>query len=258
VTPRITRGSAGRYPRVATLLPAAGASMLAPPSCDGLPVEEAMLLVEILAVVLLADLVSGVVHWWEDSYAKLDGGPLKQVAIDNLRHHARPREFLTKGYWASSWDLWLLGALAVAASAALGLFSWHVVLFAVVVANANQVHKWTHRTREENGPVIGTLQRLHLLQTARHHSRHHQGSRDTHYCVLTNFLNPLLEEVQLWRRLERAVGKLTGATRRDEPAELAKLGLLPARANATRPSFAIRVPVVMPRLMPLRAAASAA
>lgn len=216
-----------------------------------------MLLVEILAVVLLADLVSGVVHWWEDSYAKLDGGPFKQVAIDNLRHHARPREFLAKGYWASSWDLWLLGAIAVAASAALGVFSWHVALFAVLVANANQVHKWTHRTRHENGAVIGTLQRMLLLQTARHHSRHHQGTRDTHYCVLTNFLNPLLEEVQLWRRLERAIAKLTGAQRRDEAAELAKLGLLPARAAAMRPTFAIRVPVVMPRLMPRPAAPAA-
>mgnify|MGYP001162881743 CR=1 FL=1 len=207
-----------------------------------------MLLVEILAVVAAADLISGVVHWWEDRYAKLDGGPLQQVAVDNLRHHARPREFLAKGYWASSWDLWLLGALAVGASALLGAFSWHVLLFALLVANANQVHKWAHRTREENGWLVGTLQRLHLLQTARHHSRHHQGSRDSHYCVLTNFLNPLLEEIQLWRRLERLAARLFGAACRDEAAELARLGLPPARAAARTPSFAIRQLVAMPRL----------
>lgn len=204
-----------------------------------------MLLVEILAVVLAADFISGVVHWWEDRYARLNGGPLQQVAIDNLRHHARPREFLAKGYWASSWDLWLLGAAAVGAAAVVGLLSWHVVLFAVLVANANQVHKWAHRTREENGRLVGTLQRLHLLQTARHHGRHHQGSRDSHYCVLTNFLNPLLEEVQFWRRIERLVERATGATCRDEAAELARLGLLPAAVK--RPSFAIRLPVVVPR-----------
>jgi ubiquitin-conjugating enzyme E2 variant len=212
-----------------------------------------MLLVEILAVVLAADFISGVVHWWEDRYARLNGGPLQQVAIDNLRHHARPREFLAKGYWASSWDLWLLGAAALGAAALLGVLSWHVPLFAVLVANANQVHKWAHRTREENGPLIGTLQRLHLLQTARHHGRHHQGSRDSHYCVLTNFLNPLLEEVQFWRRLERLAAHLVGVTCRDEDAELARLGLLPARAAAARPSFAIRLPVVVPRWVSARA-----
>jgi ubiquitin-conjugating enzyme E2 variant len=214
-----------------------------------------MLLVEILAVVLVADFISGVVHWWEDRYARLSGGPLQQVAIDNLRHHARPREFLAKGYWASSWDLWLLGAAAVGACALAGAFSWHVVLFAILVANANQVHKWAHRTREENGAVVGTLQRLHILQTTRHHSRHHQGSRDSHYCVLTNFLNPLLEEVQFWRRIERVIERLTGASCRDEATELARLGLLPARAART-PSFAIRLLVVMPRMALARTAAA--
>ncbi len=59
----------------------------------------------------------------------------------------------------------------------------------------------------------------------------------------------------MWRRLERAIAKLTGAQRRDEAAELAKLGLLPARAM--QPTFAIRVPVVMPHLMPLPAAPAA-
>jgi plasmanylethanolamine desaturase len=215
-----------------------------------------MLLAEILAVVLMADFISGAVHWWEDRYARLNGGPLQRVAIDNLRHHARPREFLAKGYWASSWDLWLVGAAAVGASALVGAFSWHVALFAVLVANANQVHKWAHRTREENGALVGSLQCLHILQTTRHHSRHHQGSRDSHYCVLTNFLNPLLEEVQFWRRLERAVGRLTGATCRDEAAELARLGLLPARAATRTPSFAIRLLVVMPRMAWPRAAAA--
>jgi ubiquitin-conjugating enzyme E2 variant len=214
-----------------------------------------MLLVEILAVVLVADFISGVVHWWEDRYARLSGGPLQQVAIDNLRHHARPREFLAKGYWASSWDLWLLGAAAVGACALAGAVSWHVVLFAILVANANQVHKWAHRTREENGAVVGTLQRLHILQTTRHHSRHHQGSRDSHYCVLTNFLNPLLEEVQFWRRIERVIERLTGASCRDEATELARLGLLPARAART-PSFAIRLLVVMPRMALARTAAA--
>ncbi len=201
--------------------------------------------VEIVAVVLLADLVSGLVHWWEDSYARVDRGPLRRLAVDNLRHHLRPREFLAKGYWESSWDLWLLAVAVVAASVALDAFSWHVALFAALSANANQIHKWTHRTRDENGGLIGGLQRLHLLQTPRHHSRHHQGARDSHYCVITNFLNPLLEEVQFWRRLERAIECVSGLRRRSDDEELARLGVVrpiaPSSAPLPRPNFAVRL-----------------
>lgn len=54
------------------------------------------------------------------------------------------------------------------------------------------------------------LQRAHLLQSPRHHGSHHAGSKNSHYCVVTNFLNPVLEEVNFWRRLERLVQRLTG------------------------------------------------
>ena len=201
-----------------------------------------MPLFEILAVVLLADLVSGLVHWWEDAYASpgvgRTDGLLGRIARDNLRHHARPREFLAKGYWASSWDLWLLGATVVGVAAAADLLSWHVVLFASLVANANQVHKWAHMQAAELPRVVAALQRLMLLQTTRHHSRHHQGARDTHYCVLTNLLNPVLEELQAWRRLERVIERLTGIRRRDEAAALEQLGLAP---RAAVPNFRVRL-----------------
>jgi ubiquitin-conjugating enzyme E2 variant len=215
-----------------------------------------MLLIEILAVMFAADFVSGLVHWWEDAYARTDRGLFRRVAVDNLRHHAKPREFLDKSYWESSWDLWLLGAGAVAIAAAFHVLSWHIVLFAALVANANQIHKWAHRTREENGAVIGTLQRLHLLQSTRHHSLHHQGKRNSHYCVITNFLNPMLEELRLWSRLERLIQRVSGIHRRDDEAELAKMGLA-ARSERecverTTP-FAVRLHTIMPRMLAMSA-----
>ena len=216
-----------------------------------------MLLLEIVAVVLLADFVSGLVHWWEDAYARVGDGLLGRVARDNLRHHARPREFLANGYWASSWDLWLLGAAAVSVCAALDVLSWHVLLFALLVANANQIHKWAHMQAAELPRPVAWLHRVQLLQTTRHHSRHHQGQRNTHYCVITNFLNPVLEETQGWTRIERAIERLTGIRRRDDERELAAMGLTtrPVAGNAARndarnetrrPDFAVRPLRVMP------------
>ena len=189
------------------------------------------LLVQGVATVLLADFVSGVVHWAEDAYARPTTPLLGRVARDNLRHHWRPREFLARSWLRSSWDLALGGALVVGIAAAAGWLSWHVVLFAVLVVNANQIHKWAHMNRSELPFLVGVLQRLYLLQTARHHGRHHAGTRTTHYCVITNFLNPLLEEIGLWSRLEAAIERWSGVRRRNEAEELALLGL-PARKTA--------------------------
>jgi ubiquitin-conjugating enzyme E2 variant len=162
--------------------------------------------------VLLADFVSGLVHWAEDAYARFK--PVRKVplintiALENDLHHRRPREFLGRSWWASSWDLALLGTLVVLAACLLDRMSAAVLLFALLAANANQFHKWTHRNPRENHWFVTVLQRLYLLQTPRHHGRHHQGEKNTHYCVVTNFLNPLLEEVGFWRRLERLVARL--------------------------------------------------
>lgn len=190
------------------------------------------LIVEAGATILLADLVSGVVHWAEDAYARPGTPLLGRLARDNLRHHWRPREFLQKSWLASSWDLLLGAGAVVAVAAALGVLNWHIVLFALLVANANQIHKWAHMNRAEVPRVVHWLQRLHLLQTPRHHGRHHGGTRTSHYCVITNFLNPLLEEVALWSRLERGIERLTGIQRRSEEEERALLGLPPATAPA--------------------------
>lgn len=166
--------------------------------------------------ILLADFVSGVVHWAEDTYARFK--PKRKVRLinliarDNEVHHRRPRDFLRRGWWQSSWDLVLVGALILASALALNLLSWALVVFVVLSVNANQMHKWAHRNPRENPVVVTWLQRLHLLQNPRHHGKHHGGDKNSHYCVVTNFLNPLLEEVNFWRRLEQAVEWVTGRT----------------------------------------------
>jgi plasmanylethanolamine desaturase len=85
-----------------------------------------------------------------------------------------------------------------------------------VAANANQVHKWAHRAPHENGLFITWLQRAKLIQTQRHHARHHSGKKDSHYCSITNFLNPILEELEFWQKLERFNARVFGLKRKPE------------------------------------------
>ncbi len=170
------------------------------------------------AVVLVADFVTGAVHWAEDAYARRDT-PLigRLVAEANIEHHHRPRAFLARSWLASSWDLLLLSAVLVGVAWWCEQLSWHIWLFAILTANANQIHKWTHQNPQENGRVVTWLQKLKLLQTQRHHAKHHHGEKNSHYCVITNVLNPVLEELEVWKTVERFLEKWLGLKRRPDP-----------------------------------------
>ena len=44
--------------------------------------------------------------------------------------------------------------------------------------------------------------------------KHHVGAKDTHYCVVTNVLNPVLDVVRFWHWLEWAIERLLGVATR--------------------------------------------
>lgn len=172
------------------------------------------MLASVLWSVVLADLVSGLVHWFEDVYVHrnmpLLGKWLGKVAEENRLHHDKPRAFLAKSWWQSSWDLLLIGALVLLAAWWLGMLTLSVWVFTVLSVNANQLHKWTHQNSAEKGWLVHGLQKLRVLQTPREHGRHHQGAKNSHYCVITNFVNPVLEKLQFWRRLEWVLAHTVG------------------------------------------------
>jgi ubiquitin-conjugating enzyme E2 variant len=201
-------------------------------------------LAQALGLVLLADFVAGIVHWLEDAYGDEHTpivGPL--LIKPNIVHHHYPRHFTKLSWWQSSWDLVLLCAAVLAAAWAFDLLCWQLVLFLVVAANANQVHKWSHRTAAENGPVVTFLQRIRILQTPRQHALHHTDPKNTFYCPITNLVNPVLERIRFWPRLEAVIERLTGLRHREDssnrgagpgPAWLADYRpLRPATAPAT-------------------------
>lgn len=165
--------------------------------------------------VLAADLVGGIVHWFEDTYVHSEmpvvGKLLGQVAEDNRLHHTRPRAFLSKTWWQSSWDITLLAALVLFGAWYIHHLTLAVWVFAVTVANANQIHKWSHQNPQEKGRLVHALQKMKVLQTVREHGKHHTGSKDSHYCVITNVLNPVLEKIYFWRGLEKVIAFTTGA-----------------------------------------------
>ena len=176
-----------------------------------------LILTKLAATVLAADFVGGLVHWLEDAYVREDT-PLigRIVARPNIVHHHYPRYMTRHSWWRTSWDLAILSAIMVIAAWFAGLLSWEVWLFAILSANANEFHKWAHRTRKENGWLISFLQDIRLLQTARHHARHHTDPKNSHYCTMTNVLNPVLDRTGFWSGMEWALARTVRLERRDD------------------------------------------
>jgi hypothetical protein len=148
------------------------------------------ILLQGVGVLLLADFVAGLVHWAEDTYADESVpviGPV--LARPNIIHHHFPRYFIRLSWWQSSWLLCLVSGGLLLAAWTTGHLTWHVWLFAFLSANANEVHKWAHRSRTENGRIISFLQDL---------------------------LNPVLDRLGFWSGLERVLLKTAGLRRRPD------------------------------------------
>lgn len=169
-------------------------------------------------VVLLADFVTGLVHWAEDNYCSETTpiiGPL--LIRPNELHHRSPRHFVRLSWWQSARVSIGAALIFLGIWFAIGLsFTWQLWLFVLLTVNANEVHKMAHRSRSENGPLISMLHDLCVLQTPGHHAGHHLGDGfELRYCVLTNLLNPCLDRTGFWTFLEnRVLGRCCGVMSR--------------------------------------------
>lgn len=203
-----------------------------------------LIALQALGVVLLADFVAGLVHWLEDAYGSEDTplvGPL--LIKPNIVHHHHPRFFTKLSWWQSSWDLLLVGAAILGAAAWLDALTWQVGLFVIISVNANQVHKWSHMSRAEVGPVVACLQDCRILLTPRQHALHHTDPKNTYYCPVTNLVNPVLEAIRFWDRLEAVIERLTGVGHRHDTSNRGQ-GPGPGWLADYRPVRAGRAPAV--------------
>ena len=165
----------------------------------------------ITACVLLADLITGMVHWAEDHYGDPAWPILGQLVFaPNLEHHEKPRAFLAGGWWGANWPQIILAVAVAGGTAAVGWLTWQLALVLTLLANANTVHQWAHMTVKETPRLVGWMQRMRLIQDRIHHGGHHGGRRDTAYCALTPWVNPVVDRIGLWRAIEAVIKCTTG------------------------------------------------
>lgn len=172
---------------------------------------------KLFLTLIAIDFVSGLVHWAEDTFWTEDTPVVGDwVVKPNVVHHEHPRAFLEKSWWASSWDLLLASSLIGLTFWLFNAFSVYVAIFCIIGANANQLHKYGHVSARDTPKVIRWLQKMKIIQDAKHHSGHHTGDKNTAYCVVTPWFNPILDYIGFWRGLERLTVPFFGAPRRTD------------------------------------------
>jgi len=177
-------------------------SVLAPAAWEGLG------LVPLVAGVLCADFLVGVVHWALDTYGTVDT-PLAGKLIRSFReHHIHPTAMCSHGAVEVSADNCIIPLPFMAAAALCGLRGPLACMFlctVTLVALANQIHQWAHMPAARRPSVVRLLQSSGLILGPKQHARHHLPPHDRGYCILNGWCDPALEWLGFWRRLEKLV-----------------------------------------------------
>ncbi len=164
-----------------------------------------MFLLEAFFCYLVADFLSGLIHWWEDRYITSSSPSLlgKYVGEPNERHHSEPNYFLQFSYFNRVYVSVVISLIVGLAFWMIGIRDWQVYFVLLVLSQSNQIHAWAHQGRSQNGPFVTFLQRTGFLQSTKHHAKHHGKPHTFNYCILTNWLNPVLEKIHFWAILEK-------------------------------------------------------
>jgi ubiquitin-conjugating enzyme E2 variant len=156
---------------------------------------------------IIADLIGGFVHWYEDRVAKPNWPILEKYLWEpNRTHHVDPMDFTKTPFWARNSTTFI--AATVVGGIWLALFGPSVVLLFAYIGGMvqNEVHYHTHK--KATGWIL-VLQQIGIIQSIPEHSRHHKPPQDRNFCILTNWCNPVLEKLKFWSWLERKLVKTT-------------------------------------------------
>lgn len=177
-----------------------------------------MLLTAGVGGLVIADLISGLVHFTCDRFFSERTPLIGALFIEPFRsHHDDPLGITRHGFCARNGNncLALLPVLALLhttlgtlQSDALrsGGATFCLTLTAAMAAT-NQVHGWAHTANPPR--FVRALQRARVILSPAAHGRHHRGAHASAYCITTGWLNPLLDACDAFGAIERVVRAAT-------------------------------------------------
>ena len=192
--------------------------------------------VAVLLGIVAADLGSGLIHWWADTWGR-DDCPLigHRLLVPFRVHHINPDDFLRRRFIDTNGEVAAVAApvLALLLTVPLdtpwgGPLALFGLAFCGIGSLTNQIHQWAHMPSPP--APIRALQACGMLLGRAEHAAHHDRPYDRRYCITTGWCNRPLDAIDFFRRMESAITWLTGARpRHDDRRYEARYGVPPAR-----------------------------
>lgn len=178
--------------------------------------DKAHVVVSILASWIAADFVSGLYHWFADSY-RTTNSTVNAIFFDNFQlHHKQPSLICKRPLANVNWEVNLPSFVLTILQLYFGMTPQSIVCFPFLagfcfwISITNQAHRWAHQPQSKIPRIVKILQQNGVILSPQHHHRHHRESHLEDYCITSGICNPLLQRLNLWRRLELVVYRFLG------------------------------------------------
>lgn len=184
--------------------------------------------VAFMCSMVVADFLSGVVHWAADTWGTFETPFFGPTFIRSFReHHVSPTAMCQHDFFETNGDNFLLVTpvlyLLLRKNVLLedGSVSW-VAYFNLTfwtftclwIAFTNQFHSWAHNSKPPKIAVI--LQKAGIILSPEAHRKHHQIPFDKNYCITNGWMDYPLAYINFWRRAEAWWSSLTGMVPRED------------------------------------------
>ena len=167
----------------------------------------------------LADLFAGTIHWFFDRYGTREWPLVGHVVADFRDHHTDPKGILEGDLLKGSAKSATAGIPFVAALAWMDLPPWLTLgLLSWLLGSAltNSIHQISHM--DAPPPVFQTLQRWRIILPPDEHRRHHHGDHSVAYCITNGWMNPVLEHLQVYERIQAVFPPMVAVEPKITPA----------------------------------------
>ena len=162
---------------------------------------------------LLADFITGTIHWFCDSFFDEETPVIGNFIIYSFReHHSHPLlitkdKFIeqdTTSFFIFMPFLYFATFTEISYLNSPNSIYGHFILIGVCIGTfcTNLFHKWAHQ-RNQNF-IIKKLQKLGLILNPNSHKKHHVD-HSKGYCVTSGLMNPILDYVKFYPNLERFI-----------------------------------------------------
>ena len=162
---------------------------------------------------LLADFITGTIHWFCDSFFDEETPVIGNFIIYSFReHHSHPLiitkdKFIeqdTTSFFIFMPFLYFATFTEISYLNSPNSIYGHFILIGVCIGTfcTNLFHKWAHQ-RNQNF-IIKKLQKLGLILNPNSHKKHHVDHSRS-YCVTSGLMNPILDYIKFYPNLERFI-----------------------------------------------------